>query len=107
MHLLDITKIDNFVHKEPKNDKEAYQILIAEKTGFSLHTHKDEYYWEASSATEKNFFLLSLVRIYEKYIDQMDDALKPNVRPLLLGFGDEELKEIGSFRHFIVHEHVV
>lgn len=81
----DLSGVENYVHLNPKDDEEAQRQKWAGDKGFTVTITKP-YYWEAGTAKEKEFFIGSLVKIYNKYT-------KGNF-PILTGFSANELNSL-------------
>jgi hypothetical protein len=85
----DLSGIENFVYMKPKNEEEENHQKWAGETGFTVFIQKP-YYWEASTAKEKKFFIESMVKIFHKYTK--------GDFPALMGFSDAELDSITEGR---------
>ncbi|PSN73506.1 hypothetical protein BS50DRAFT_514854 [Corynespora cassiicola Philippines] len=85
--MIDVSKIENFVHLTPANEEEARKKRWARDVGFTVTINKP-YYWEASTAKEKEFFIGSMVKIFHKYTTGRD---KQGLYPALIGFSLAEL----------------
>ena len=81
-NLDDLSKIQSFSHLNPQNDEEAQYKAWAGDRGFTVTLVKP-YYWQAATAKEKDFFILSLVKIFKKYTQGQF--------PELVGFSGEEV----------------
>ncbi|PVH93565.1 hypothetical protein DM02DRAFT_733037 [Periconia macrospinosa] len=77
-----LTEIDNFESRISKSLEELEEKSLAGLVGFRLRLSEKEYYWEAATSTEKEFFLETLVKLYNKYTAEY---------PVLSGFSSEEL----------------
>ncbi|CAA9956449.1 exocyst complex component [Pyrenophora teres f. maculata] len=62
----ELSAVENYVHLEPANEEEAQRKQWAGDKGFTVTIGKP-YYWEAGTAKEKEFFIGSMVKIYNKY----------------------------------------
>ena len=62
----ELSAVENYVHSVPGNDEEAQRKQWAGDKGFTVTITKP-YYWEAGTAKEKEFFIGSMVKIYNKY----------------------------------------
>ncbi|CAI6326210.1 unnamed protein product [Periconia digitata] len=100
-HMADLSYIENFVHLVPKNDEEAQYKQWAGEVGFTVTVNKP-YYWEASTAKEKEFFIGSLVKIYTKYTDKFQ--LQQGKFPVLSGFSATELIDLTDGRPYAATE---
>ncbi|KAF2830433.1 hypothetical protein CC86DRAFT_161498 [Ophiobolus disseminans] len=78
----DLSAVENYVHLVPKDEEEAQQKQWAGDKGFTVTISKP-YYWEAGTAKEKEFFIGSMVKIYNKYTK--------GEFPILTGFSASEL----------------
>ncbi|KAF2036497.1 hypothetical protein EK21DRAFT_52030 [Setomelanomma holmii] len=78
----DLSAVENYVHLNPKDDEEAQRKKWAGEKGFTVTITKP-YYWEAGTAKEKEFFIGSMVKIYNKYTK--------GEFPILTGFSASEL----------------
>jgi hypothetical protein len=78
----DLSAVENYVHLNPKDDEEAQRKQWAGEKGFTVTISKP-YYWEAGTAKEKEFFIGSMVKIYNKYTK--------GEYPVLTGFSPTEL----------------
>jgi hypothetical protein len=85
----DLSAVDNFAHLDPRSPEEEQRKLWAGDKGF-LVTISKPYYWEAGTAKEKEFFIGSMVKIYNKYT-------KGNF-PVLTGFSPTELNALTNGR---------
>lgn len=85
----DLSAVENYVHMEPKNQDEEQKKLWAGDKGF-LVTITKPYYWEAGTAKEKEFFIGSMVKIYNKYTK--------GDFPILTGFSATELNSLTNGR---------
>ncbi|KAL5113500.1 hypothetical protein ACEQ8H_008608, partial [Pleosporales sp. CAS-2024a] len=81
----DLSAVENYVHLSPKTDDEAQHQKWAGDKGFTVTISKP-YYWEAGTAKEKEFFIGSMVKIYNKYTK--------GEFPLLSGFSATELNTL-------------
>ncbi|KAF2675712.1 hypothetical protein K458DRAFT_381054 [Lentithecium fluviatile CBS 122367] len=87
-HMADLSQIENYVHMTPSSEEEALHKQWAGDRGFVVSINKP-YYWEASTAKEKEFFIGSMVKIYNKYTDK--HKIKQGKFPLLTGFSPAEI----------------
>lgn len=78
----DLSAVENYVHLNPKDEEEAQRKKWAGEKGFTVTISKP-YYWEAGTAKEKEFFIGSMVKIYNKYTK--------GEFPILTGFSASEL----------------
>jgi len=78
----ELSAVENYIHLEPANDEEAQRKQWAGDKGFTVTIGKP-YYWEAGTAKEKEFFIGSMVKIYNKYTK--------GDFPVLTGFSATEL----------------
>ncbi|KAH8725025.1 exocyst complex component Sec3-domain-containing protein [Phaeosphaeriaceae sp. PMI808] len=81
----DLSAVDNYVSLDPKNDEEAQRKQWAGEKGFTVTITKP-YYWEAGTPKEKEFFIGSMVKIYNKYTK--------GEFPVLSGFSLAELNSL-------------
>ncbi|KAH3985315.1 hypothetical protein HBH70_046860 [Parastagonospora nodorum] len=81
----DLSSVENYVHLIPKNEEEAQRQKWAGDKGFTVTITKP-YYWEAGTAKEKEFFIGSMVKIYNKYTK--------GEFPVLSGFSTSELNTL-------------
>lgn len=65
-NLDDLTAILSYGNFQPKTQEEQQHKLWAADVGFIVALGKN-YYWQAGSSREKEFFIGSLVKIYRKY----------------------------------------
>lgn len=80
----DLTMIQSYVHSVPSTPEEQQNKDRAGGTGFIIHIQK-HYYWEASTPKEKDFFILSLIKVFKKYTGGR--------MPELRGFDPREFEE--------------
>ncbi|CAI6287069.1 unnamed protein product [Periconia digitata] len=99
--LLNLTEIDNFVHKQPQSEQETKEIILAGNTGFLLRLPKT-YYWEASEESMKQFFLETLVKLYHRYTQ--NNEFDEGTYPILEGFSAEELDKLTDGRPYAATE---
>ena len=85
----DLSAVENFVHTEPRNQDEEQKKQSAGDKGFMVTITKP-YYWEAGTAKEKEFFIGSMVKIYNKYTK--------GDFPILTGFSMNELNSLTNGR---------
>lgn len=81
----ELSAVENYVHLSPASDEDAQRKQWAGDKGFTVTVTKP-YYWEAGTAKEKEFFIGSLVKIYNKYTK--------GDFPILTGFGVAELNSL-------------
>ncbi|KAF2130590.1 hypothetical protein P153DRAFT_395984 [Dothidotthia symphoricarpi CBS 119687] len=81
----ELSAVENYLFLNPRNDEEAQRKQWAGDKGFTVTVTKP-YYWEAGTAKEKEFFIGSMVKIYNKYT-------KGNY-PVLSGFSDAEINSL-------------
>jgi hypothetical protein len=81
----DLSAVENYVHLKPKDEEEAQRQRWAGEKGFTVTISKP-YYWEAGTAKEKEFFIGSMVKIYNKYTK--------GEFPILTGFSPAELSSL-------------
>ncbi|KIW02360.1 uncharacterized protein PV09_06182 [Verruconis gallopava] len=65
-NLEDLSAVQSWNMFQPRNAEEETQKSWAGDTGFTVTMGKP-YFWQASTAKEKEFFIASLVKIYRKY----------------------------------------
>lgn len=85
----DLSAIENFVHMEAKTTEDEQKKQWSGDKGFMVTISKP-YYWEAGTAKEKEFFIGSMVKIYNKYTK--------GEFPILTGFGPTELNSLTNGR---------
>ena len=83
----DLTAIQSYNHLVPTNAEEQQAKERAKDIGFIVTIQKP-YYWQASTAKEKDFFIYSLIKIYKKYT--------AGKLPQLVGFDPRELEQFGG-----------
>lgn len=83
----DLSMIQTYVHSVPSTPEEQQNKDRAGGTGFIIHIQKP-YYWEASTQKEKDFFILSLIKVFRKYTGGR--------LPELRGFDPQELEKISG-----------
>lgn len=81
----ELSAVENYVHLNPANEEEAQRKQWAGDKGFTVTITKP-YYWEAGTAKEKEFFIGSMVKIYNKYTK--------GDFPILTGFSASELNSL-------------
>ncbi|KAI4647278.1 uncharacterized protein J4E79_010430 [Alternaria viburni] len=81
----ELTAVENYTHLNPTSEEEAQRKLWAGEKGFTVTIGKP-YYWEAGTAKEKEFFIGSMVKIYNKYTK--------GDFPILTGFSVTELNSL-------------
>ncbi|KAJ4371235.1 hypothetical protein N0V83_004452 [Neocucurbitaria cava] len=92
----ELSAVENYVHMNPKNEEEAQRKQWAGDKGFTVTITKP-YYWEAGTAKEKEFFIGSMVKIYNKYTK--------GDFPILSGFSGAELNTLTNGQaHFATAE---
>ncbi|KAL9115207.1 MAG: hypothetical protein Q9227_001001 [Pyrenula ochraceoflavens] len=65
-NLDDLTGLQSYTHFQPSTQEEQQHKTCAADTGFIVSLGKN-YYWQAASSREKDFFIGSLVKIFRKY----------------------------------------
>ncbi|KAF1957081.1 hypothetical protein CC80DRAFT_471549 [Byssothecium circinans] len=100
-HMADLSHIENYASLIPRNEEEAQHKQWAGQSGFTVTVNKP-YYWEASTAKEKEFFIGSLVKIYNKYTDK--HHIQQGKFPVLTGFSPEELNGLTDGRPYAATE---
>lgn len=83
----DLNMIQTYVHSVPSTPEEQQAKDRAGGTGFIIHIQKP-YYWEAITQKEKDFFILSLIKVFRKYTGGR--------LPELRGFDPQELEKISG-----------
>ncbi len=83
----DLTVIQSFTNAVPQTAEEQQDKQRAGATGFVVTVQKP-YYWSAHTAKEKDFFILSLLKIFKKYTGGR--------LPTLIGFDSAELQQLGG-----------
>ena len=83
----DLTAIQSYNNLVPSNAEEQQAKERARDIGFIVTIQKP-YYWQASTAKEKDFFIYSLIKIYKKYT--------AGNLPELIGFDPRELEQFGG-----------
>lgn len=81
----ELSAVENYVHSNPSNEEEAQRKQWAGDKGFTVTITKP-YYWEAGTAKEKEFFIGSMVKIFNKYTK--------GDFPVLTGFSPAELNSL-------------
>ena len=81
----ELQSIESFASSTPKPPEEETRAKWAGPTGFII-TMAKPYYWQAKTAKEKDFFIGSLVKIYNKYTE--------GKVPTLLGFEPRDKDQI-------------
>ena len=85
--LLDhLSAIESFSGPDPSTPEQRQRKSWAGDTGM-LVTVQKPYFWRAQSATEKDFFIGSLVKIFRRYTGGKE--------PILTGFSTQELSQLG------------
>ena len=79
--LEDLTAIKSFDGFVPQSQAEEQQKQWAGSLGFTITIGKN-YYWQTSTAKEKDFFIRSMVKVYRRYT-------RGNM-PAVIGFNDHE-----------------
>ncbi|KAL8932415.1 MAG: hypothetical protein Q9216_006848 [Gyalolechia sp. 2 TL-2023] len=82
-NLDDLNAIESFTNAAPINAEEQQNKQRAGSVGFIVTITKP-YYWQASTAKEKEFFIFSLIKIFKKYTGGR--------LPELAGFDPHELE---------------
>lgn len=100
-HMADLSHIENYVHMVARNEEDQQQKKWAGDSGFLVTINKP-YYWEASTAKEKEFFIGSMVKIYTKYTDKWH--LQQGKYPILTGFNMGELNGLTEGRPYAATE---
>lgn len=83
----DLTAIQSYKNLVPNNAEDQQAKERARDIGFIVTIQKP-YYWQASTAKEKDFFIYSLIKIYKKYT--------AGKLPQLTGFDPRELEQFGG-----------
>lgn len=83
----DLSAILSYTNLVPNNADEQQAKERAGAIGFVVTIQKP-YYWQASTAKEKEFFIFSLIKIYKKYT--------AGKLPQLFGFEPQELEQFGG-----------
>ena len=83
----DLSAIQSYTNAVTSNPEEQQAKERAGDIGFVVTIQKP-YYWQASTAKEKDFFIYSLIKIYKKYTT--------GKLPQLLGFDPKELEQFGG-----------
>ena len=83
----DLSAILSYTNLVPNNADEQQAKERASAIGFVVTIQKP-YYWQASTAKEKEFFIYSLIKIYKKYT--------AGKLPQLYGFEPQELEQFGG-----------
>ena len=83
----DLSVIESFTSSNPTTAEEQQNKQRAGGTGFIVTVQKP-YYWTAATAKEKDFFILSLIKIFRKYTGGR--------LPELHGFSPQELDQLGG-----------
>lgn len=84
----DLTAIQAYDAFVPRSQAEQQHKEWASNVGFIVTLGKS-YYWQTSTAKEKNFFISSLVRVYKKYTG--------GKVPTLIGLDDRELQQVTGY----------
>ncbi|KAL8709135.1 MAG: hypothetical protein Q9225_007495 [Loekoesia sp. 1 TL-2023] len=82
-NLDDLSAIQSFTNATPVTAEEQQNKQRAGSAGFTVTITKP-YYWQASTAKEKEFFIFSLIKIFKKYTGGRV--------PELIGFDRQELE---------------
>lgn len=83
----DLSAILSYTRSVPNSTEEQQAKERAGSIGFVVTIQKP-YYWQASTAKEKDFFIYSLIKIYKKYTG--------GKLPQLYGFEPQELEQFGG-----------
>lgn len=83
----DLSAIQSYNVTVPSNEEDQQAKERARDIGFVVTIQKP-YYWQASTAKEKDFFIYSLIKIYKKYT--------AGRLPHLSGFDPQELEQFGG-----------
>jgi len=83
----DLSAIQSYNAVVPSNPEDQQAKERARDIGFVVTIQKP-YYWQASTAKEKDFFIYSLIKIYKKYT--------AGKLPQLSGFDPQELEQFGG-----------
>lgn len=83
----DLMSIESFTNAVPANAEEQQNKQRAGTTGFVLTIQKP-YYWQTTTAIEKDFFIFSIIKIYRKYTGGR--------LPELRGFSSAEAEQLGG-----------
>ncbi|EON66875.1 hypothetical protein W97_06277 [Coniosporium apollinis CBS 100218] len=81
----DLTAIESFTNATPQNAEEQQRKDWAGSVGFVVTITK-QYYWQATTSTEKEYFIASLLKVYRKYTSGRV--------PQLSGFSNQELEKM-------------
>jgi exocyst complex component 1 len=81
----DLSIIESFTNRQPRNQEEAQQVQWAGDTGFTVTIIKP-YFWNTNSTREKSFFIGSLAKVFKRY--------SGGLLPDLIGFTPAELDQI-------------
>ncbi|KAJ9635192.1 hypothetical protein H2199_008678 [Coniosporium tulheliwenetii] len=81
----DLTAIESFTNATPRNAEEQQRKDWAGSVGFIVTITK-QYYWQATTSTEKEYFIASLLKVYRKYTGGRV--------PQLSGFSNQELEKM-------------
>ena len=84
-NLDDLTGLQSYTHFQPASAEEQQHKTWAGDTGFIVSLGKN-YYWQAATSREKDFFIGSLVKIFRKYTGGRV--------PDLVGFGTQEQESL-------------
>jgi hypothetical protein len=84
-NLEDLSAVQSWSYYEPRNQDEERFKGWAGDIGFTVTIIKP-YYWQASTAKEKEFFVASLVKIYRKYTQ--------GKVPDLIGFPQKDIEQM-------------
>ena len=85
--LNDLDVIESFTNAVPQTDEQQQNKSRAGPAGFIVTVQKP-YYWKASTAKEKDFFIFALIKIYKKYTG--------GKLPQLIGFSSQELEQLNA-----------
>lgn len=81
----DLTAVTSYTSYQPTHESELNWREWAGETGFTVRIQKN-YYWQANTVKEKEYFIGSLVKIYKKYTKGR--------LPDLIGFSPREEQQI-------------
>jgi hypothetical protein len=81
----ELTGVMSWAHLTPRSDEEAQLKAWAGDIGFTVTVAK-QYYWQAGTEKEKEFFIASLVKIFRKYTQ----GRLPDLR----GFSPREMEQM-------------
>jgi hypothetical protein len=81
----ELTGVMSWSHLTPRNEEEAQFKAWAGDVGFTVTVAK-QYYWQAGTEKEKEFFIASLVKIFRKYTQ----GRLPDLR----GFSPQQMEQM-------------